>query len=203
MTRRQLGIRALRAFGWRIEGTPPPQDHIGVLLAAPHTSNFDLPIMLATAWSTELHVRYLAKRELFRPPLATLMRRTGGIPVDRENPGNLLADLVAQARSGEGFVLVLAPEGTRKKSAGWRSGFYRLARAADIPVTVCAVDGPTRTISFGPTFHLSGDVRADMERISAFYADKRGVRPRLASPVQLSDNYRAEPAQGEADRSAS
>jgi 1-acyl-sn-glycerol-3-phosphate acyltransferase len=201
MIRKALGTSALRAARWRLEGTPPPPDHVGILLAAPHTSNLDFPLMLATAWATELHVRYLAKRELFRPPLGTLMRRTGGIPVDRENPGTLIEDLTARARLGQGFVLVLAPEGTRQKSVGWRSGFYRLATAAEIPVTACSVDRATRLICFGPTFHLTGDVAADMDRLRAFYADKHGVRPDLASPVRLSDDYRAGATQQSVDES--
>ena len=203
MIRKALGAGALRLAGWHIEGEPPPTDHVGVLLAAPHTSNLDFPLMLATAWATELRVRYLAKRELFRPPLGALMRATGGIPVDRDNPGTLIADLTARATSGEGFVLVLAPEGTRKLGDGWRSGFYRLATEADIPVTPCSVDRATREICFGPTFRLTGDVVADMDRMRAFYADKHGLRPALASPVRLSDDYRAGAAQQTMDETAS
>jgi 1-acyl-sn-glycerol-3-phosphate acyltransferase len=203
MIRKALGAGALHLAGWHIEGTPPPPDHVGVLLAAPHTSNLDFPLMLATAWATELHVRYLAKRELFRPPLGALMRATGGIPVDRDNPGTLIADLTARATSGAGFVLVLAPEGTRKLGDGWRSGFYRLATEADIPVTPCSVDRATREICFGQTFRLTGDVVADMDRLRAFYADKHGLHPELASPVRLSDDYRAGADQQRIDEQAS
>jgi 1-acyl-sn-glycerol-3-phosphate acyltransferase len=131
------------------------------------------------------------------------MRATGGIPVDRDNPGTLIADLTESATSGEGFVLVLAPEGTRKLGNGWRSGFYRLAMEADIPVTPCSVDRATREICFGPTFRLTGDVIADMDRMRAFYADKHGLRPALASPVRLSDDYRARAAEQTMDERAS
>ncbi len=186
MIRRILGKTALRATGWRIHGTPPDPEHVGILLAAPHTSNWDFPIMLATAWATQLHPKYLAKKELFARPTKIVIAGTGGIATDRDDPGTLVADLVRRARSGERFILVMAPEGTRKASAGWKSGFYRIAREADIPVTACSVDSRTREIWFGPTFHLTGDVQADMDRMRAFYADKAGVRPSLKSPVRLS-----------------
>lgn len=189
MTGKRRGARILRAAGWRIEGEPPPPDHVGILLAAPHTSAWDYPLMLAIASAGNLDVHFLAKQELFRQPLGTLMRRTGGIPVDREQPGDLVAELAERARSGEGFMLVIAPEGTRKKGPGWRSGFYRLAVAADIPVTACSVDRPSRTVCFGPTVHLTGDVATDMAPLQAFYADKRGVHPKLVSPVQLSSTF--------------
>jgi 1-acyl-sn-glycerol-3-phosphate acyltransferase len=191
MIRRTLGSAFLRAIGWQIRGTPPAPGHSGVLVAAPHTSNLDFPIMLATVWATGLRINYLAKKELFRPPLEPLLRRTGGIPTDRKNPGGLIDDLVGRASSGRSFLLVLAPEGTRKKAAGWKSGFYRIAREADIPVTPCAVDGATREVHFGPAVRLTGNVIADMDQMRAFYADKHGLRPELASPVRLSDDYRA------------
>jgi lauroyl/myristoyl acyltransferase len=192
MIRQVLGRAALRATGWRIHGTPPDPDHIGILLAAPHTSNWDLPLMLATAWATQLHPKYLAKKELFRHPSKIVIATTGGIATDRDNPGTLVEDLIRRARSGEAFILVLAPEGTRKGSEGWKSGFYRIAREANIPVTPCSVDIATREIRFGPTFHLTGNVADDMDRMRAFYADKGGLRPERKSPVRLSVETAAE-----------
>lgn len=194
MIRQALGRAALRATGWRIHGTPPDPDHIGILLAAPHTSNWDFPLMLATAWATQLHPKYLAKKELFHQPSKIVIATTGGIATDRDNPGTLVEDLIRRARSGEAFILVMAPEGTRKVSEGWKSGFYRIAREADIPVTPCSVDSAAREIWFGPTFHLTGNVADDMDRMRAFYAGKGGVRPERKSPVRLSVEPAAETA---------
>ena len=194
MIRQALGRAALRATGWRIHGTPPDPDHIGILLAAPHTSTWDFPLMLATAWATQLHPKYLAKKELFRQPSKMVIATTGGIATDRDNPGTLVEDLIRRARSGEAFILVMAPEGTRKVSEGWKSGFYRIAREADIPVTPCSVDSAAREIWFGPTFHLTGNVADDMDRMRAFYAGKGGVRPERKSPVRLSVEPAAETA---------
>lgn len=186
MIRRFLSKAYLRAIGWTIHGTPPDRDHIGILLAAPHTANLDFPLMLSTAWATDLRPRYLAKRELFNGPAKYWWTLTGGIPTDRRDPGTLIEDLVSRARSGEAFILVIAPEGTRRLGKGWKSGFYRIAMEADIPVTACSVDSATKQIWFGPTFHLTGDKKADMDRMREFYADKGGIDPTKKSPVQLA-----------------
>ena len=134
----------------------------------------------------DIKVRYLLKKELFRGPAVLWWRFTGALPTDRRNPGALVDDLDARASCGEAFTLLIAPEGTRQLGEGWRSGFYRIARGADVPVTPTSVDAATRTITFGPTFRLTGDVVADMDRLRAFYADKGGVDPSRKSPVRLS-----------------
>ena len=199
MIRRLLARAYLRSIGWTLHGTPPDRDHIGVLLAAPHTANLDFPIMIATAWANDLRPKFLAKKELFHGPAEYFWTLAGGIPTDRKDPGTLIEDLVRRARSQEAFMLVIAPEGTRKLSKGWKSGFYRIAQEADIPVTACSVDGTVKEIWFGPTLHLTGDVRADMDVIRAFYVDKRGVDPSKASPVRLAAEDAAAVPDSDAD----
>ncbi len=186
MFRRFLGKAYLRAIGWTVQGTPPAPNHVGILLAAPHTSSHDFLLMLSTAWSTDLRVKYLIKKELYRGPTSLWWRVTGGIKTDRSNPGTLLQDLTARAQSGEVFTLVIAPEGTRKRSDGWKSGFYRIALGADVPVTPCSVDSASRQVCFGPELRMTGDVRSDMDRLREFYADKGGVNPAGKSPVRLA-----------------
>jgi 1-acyl-sn-glycerol-3-phosphate acyltransferase len=186
MIRRFLGRMYLKSIGWTVEGTPPKSDHVGVLLAAPHTSSHDFLLMLSTAWSSDIRVKYLAKKELYRGPVGLWWRFTGGIKTDRQNPGSLLEDLTNRARSGEAFALVIAPEGTRHRSNGWKSGFYRIAVGADIPVTPCSVDSATKQICLGPELRMTGDVVADMDRLRNFYADKGGVNPAAKSPVRLA-----------------
>lgn len=148
-----------------------------MLIGAPHTSNWDFVLMLAISWRLGIHVRWLGKHSLFAGWRGPLMRGLGGIPVDREDPSRIVADVVRRVHSGEEFGLVVTPDGTRSGNTHWKSGFYRIARETGMPVTLGFVDGPTRTAGLGPTFHLSGDVAADMDRIRAFYADKRGVHP--------------------------
>jgi len=195
MIRRVLGKSYLRAIGWSIHGTPPDREHIGLMLAAPHTSNHDFLLMLSTAWASDLSPKYLAKKELFRGPAVYWWRFTGGIATDRNDPGTLVTDLTARAGSGEAFILVIAPEGTRKLTKGWKSGFYRIAAEADIPVTPCSVDSTTKQIWYGSTIHLTGDMKADMDLIREFYADKAGYTPANKSPVRLAgEDQPAQPA---------
>jgi len=186
MIRRLIGTTYLRAIGWKIHGNAPDREHIGVMLAAPHTANQDFLLMLSTAWASDLRPRYMIKKEYLQGPLKPFFALTGAIATDRENPGSLVADLTARAKAGEAFMLVIAPEGTRALTKGWKSGFYRIALDAGIPVTPCSVDSAKREIWFGPTLHLSGDMRADMDQLRAFYADKGGVDPSKKSPVRLS-----------------
>jgi 1-acyl-sn-glycerol-3-phosphate acyltransferase/ribosomal protein S18 acetylase RimI-like enzyme len=180
---RRLIARAFWAVSrWKLVGEPAP-GRPTVLIGAPHTSNWDFVLMLAIAWRLGVDIRWLGKASLFHGWRAPLMRRLGGIPVDRADPRRVVSDVVARIRTGEVFGLVVTPDGTRGNTTHWKSGFYRIARESGMPVTLCFVDRTTRTCGIGPTFDLSGDVTADMDRIRAFYADKSGFRPaRRAEP---------------------
>ena len=141
--------------------------------------------MLAIAWDARLRVRWLGKQELFRGVGGPLMRLLGGVPVDRSNPAGLIEAVIERARTERDFSLVVTPEGTRSGD-GWRSGFYRIAMATGLPVTLGFIDVRTRTTGLGPTIRLSGDMAADMDRIRAFYADKHGVRPERRTTLSTS-----------------
>jgi 1-acyl-sn-glycerol-3-phosphate acyltransferase len=187
MSARRAVARAFWALSrWTLRTERVPQDGAGILIGAPHTSNWDFVFMLGIAGEADLPIRWLGKRELFRGPAGPLMRALGGIPVDRRDPSGLVADLVARVRAGERFYLVVTPEGTRSGS-GWKSGFYRIARETGLPVTLGYVDRTTMTTGLGPTLVLTGDVAADMDRIRAFYADKAGVRPQKRTEPRLRD----------------
>jgi len=172
--RRRFARLCLRLSRWHVVGRVP---HRGLLVGAPHTSNWDFVLMLLLMWYGGVRPRVLVKKELFVGPLGWVLRRLGAVPIDRARPGGLVRELILQARRGEDFLLVLAAEGTRTPTRYWKSGFYRIARSSGVPVALGFVDGPSRTLGFGPTLHLTGDVRADMDVVRAFYADKRGVRP--------------------------
>lgn len=148
-----------------------------VLIGAPHTSNWDFVLMLAIAWRLGLDVRWLGKKSLFQGWRGPIMRRLGGIAVDRDDPGRVVDEVVERVRSGEVFGLVVTPDGTRKGHSHWKSGFYRIARETGLDVTLGFVDRTTMTTGLGPTVQLTGDVAADMDVIRAFYADKSGLRP--------------------------
>jgi 1-acyl-sn-glycerol-3-phosphate acyltransferase len=147
--------------------------------------------MLLLMWSGGVSPRVLIKAEVMRTPLGLILRANGGIALDRQNPGRVVRDLLAEATSGEAagkpFLLIIAAEGTRKKRDYWKSGFYRIARQTGLPISLGFIDGPTRTLGFGPTLLPSGDIAADMDLVRAFYADKRGIHPERRTEPRLRE----------------
>lgn len=176
---------------YRLKSEPPP-DTSAVLIGAPHTSNWDFVIMLAISWQHGFAPRWLGKHTLFKAPFGRLMRALGGIPVNRANPGRLVAEVVALAQAEERVFIVVTPEGTRHRGKLWKSGFYRIARDANLPLVLGYVDSVTRTAGLGPTLHLTGDVIADMDEVRAFYSDKHGIRPDDFTPPRLREEGSAE-----------
>jgi 1-acyl-sn-glycerol-3-phosphate acyltransferase len=171
---------------WTLAGEPAPQGP-SVLIGAPHTSNWDFVLMLAIAWRHGIDIRWLGKASLFSGWRGPIMRGLGGIPVDRSDPSRVVAEVIGRIRAGEVFGLVVTPDGTRSANTYWKSGFYRIARQAGLPLTLGFVDRTTMTTGLGPTFDLTGDVAADMDRIRRFYADKAGLRPELRTEPRLRD----------------
>lgn len=187
LVRRTVARLGLRAARWRTAGTVPRS---AILVGAPHTSNWDWALTLALAWDSNVQIRLLVKESFFKGPLAPLMRATGAVALDRANPGGTIKGLIADAATDEAFLLGLAAEGTRSKGEYWKSGFYRISQQTGLPVTLAYVDGPSRTVGWGPTFELTGDVVADMDRIRAFYADKTGIRPEGFTAPRLREEGR-------------
>ncbi|MBL8287949.1 MAG: 1-acyl-sn-glycerol-3-phosphate acyltransferase [Rubrivivax sp.] len=187
----------LRLAGWQFEGMLPEVRRF-VLIAAPHTSNWDFVFMMAMAWSTEVPFRWMGKASLFAPPHGRLFKALGGVPIRRGTRSGLVAQSAAcfeQARSaGADFVLAVPAEGTRERAALWRSGFYHIARLADVPVVLGYLDYARKRGGLGPALHASGDVRADMDRIRAFYAGKTGRHPGKFTPPRLAEEDEAVPA---------
>jgi 1-acyl-sn-glycerol-3-phosphate acyltransferase len=184
MMRQRLARTIVRAMGYRMLGEVPPT---GILVGAPHTSNWDFITMLLVMWHDGAHPRVLVKKQLFRGPLAWLLRACGGVPLDRENPAGVVNELVHESRNGEPFRLIIAAEGTRTKGEHWKSGFHRISKETGLPITLAFFEPATKTMGFGPTFHASDDVGADMDLIRAFYADKRGIRPANATEPRLRE----------------
>ena len=170
-------------------GEPPKESC--VLVAGPHTSNWDFLFMLSYEWVTDVPLRWLGKEELFKGPMGPIMRATGGIAVDRDHPGGLVEQMAERFRDGPRMGLVITPEGTRGKRDYWKSGFYRIARAADVPIVLGYIDWPNRTGGFGPTFKLTGDVHADMERIRDLYDNITGIRPQGQTSPRLREEDRS------------
>lgn len=174
----RAGSRAfLRATGWRVEGALPPEAERSVFIAAPHTSNWDLPYTLMCAFVLDLHVRWMGKASLFRFPFGPPMRWLGGIAVRREQSNNLVAASAQALREAGGpLQLVVPPEGTRGKARRWKTGFYFIAQEAQVPIILAYMDYPDKRAGLGPVFRPTGDVEADMAEIKRFYAPIRGKR---------------------------
>jgi 1-acyl-sn-glycerol-3-phosphate acyltransferase len=169
----------LKIAGWRIEGSLPAGAHKCVLIAAPHTSNWDLPYTLMTAFVLRLHPYWMGKASIFRPPFGPLMRWLGGIAVNREQSTNLVAASVAALKAADGPVqLIVPPEGTRSAVTRWKTGFYHIAVGADVPVLMAYMDYADKRAGLGPVFTPTGDVERDMDAIKAFYAPFKGKNPR-------------------------
>ncbi len=174
---RALSVRILRAKGWRIEGSLPPGADKAVLIAAPHTSNWDLPYTLMVAFTLQLHIHWLGKASIFRWPFGPLMRWLGGIAVDRSKSNNLVASSAAALVAAPGPVqLVIPPEGTRGRTRHWKTGFYFIAQQANVPIVLAYMDYERKLSGLGPVFTPSGDVERDMAEIKRFYAPFKGKR---------------------------
>ncbi|MCL1899560.1 MAG: 1-acyl-sn-glycerol-3-phosphate acyltransferase [Promicromonosporaceae bacterium] len=192
---RGIVTHAIASLYWKASRWTPVQGEFPpapcVVIGAPHTSNWDFVHMLALAWKNRSPVRWLGKHTLFKGLAGPIMRRLGGISVDRANPGGVVEDLLARIASGEKFYLVISPDASRTNTGHWKSGFYRIARQADLPVALGFIDRDTMTVGLGPTIRLTGDVGADMDVIREFYADKHGARPeRRAEPRLLGEHLK-------------
>lgn len=171
-------LRALSHFllairGWRTQGVLPDTPKY-VMIAAPHTSNWDLPIMLMMAFAMRADVFWMGKHTLFRGVFGPFFRWLGGVAVDRSKANNLVDQTIEVFRERERFALVIAPEGTRKLASHWKTGFYHIARGAGVPIALGFIDYRHKIGGVGPIFTPSGDLERDMAVIREFYADITG-----------------------------
>lgn len=167
----------LKIFRWRLEPGDLPSVHCFVLIAAPHTSNWDLPIMLCAAILLRVKLYWMGKAAIFRPPFGGIVRWLGGIPIDRSKANNLVAQSVDLFRTSPTLVLVVPPEGTRQKVRHWKTGFYYIALGAGVPIVMGFLDYKHKIAGFGPRLVPTGDIAADMLVIRAFYSGITGKYP--------------------------
>jgi 1-acyl-sn-glycerol-3-phosphate acyltransferase len=178
----------LRMAGWRyrFEGLPTLQ---GVFIAYPHTSNWDFVVMILVKWAAGIRTQFWGKDSLFRIPVfGRWLTWVGGVPIDRKSSsgavGEMVKVLLQHKREGRYFWLALSPEGTRKHTPGWRSGFYQLALQAQVPIALIRMDYGQRFIEFADFVHLTGDEAQDYARFVQVYEGVVGCKPALASPIQ-------------------
>jgi 1-acyl-sn-glycerol-3-phosphate acyltransferase len=172
---RALSIAFMKLAGWKVQGSLPPDGQKSVLIAAPHTSNWDLPYTLMTAFILGLNVYWMGKAQIFKPPFRGVMMWLGGIPVNRDKANNLVAASIEAINAADGpLQLIVPPEGTRSNTRFWKTGFYYIALGAKVPIVMAYMDYPKKRSGLGPVFIPTGDVEADMAAIKAFYAPFRG-----------------------------
>lgn len=172
--------------GWRVEGEVPPANKM-IVIAAPHTSNWDLIFLLGAAFTLNLSINWLGKDSLFRGPLGLILRFTGGIPIDRSRSNNMVSNLAQDIRDGDGCAIVVPPSGTRGYTEYWKSGFYWIAKEADIPLVCGYLDYARKVAGLGLSFVPSDSVKADMDRLRAFYEPIAAKFPAKKSTIRLRD----------------
>ncbi|QRV02160.1 1-acyl-sn-glycerol-3-phosphate acyltransferase [Arcanobacterium phocisimile] len=186
MSLKRFISRTFQKFSrWELQLDPLPPK--AVVIGAPHTSNWDAIYMLVAFWHADRNLRFLVKDSVIHSPLGPLARAVGAVGVDRNSAHGVVSDIARQFRESDDFTLCLAPKGTRGKRDTWRSGFYHIAYEAGVPVVFGFIDSRTRTYGWRDSFMLTGDRKADMDRIREFYANIAGINPELTSQPRLRD----------------
>jgi 1-acyl-sn-glycerol-3-phosphate acyltransferase len=174
----------LKSLGWKLLDLPQRPTK-AVVIAYPHTSNWDFPVTLLALAALPYGAQWVGKDNMFRGPLGPVMRALGGVAVNRRERTGFVERVADEFRRRDNFHLIIAAEGTRSKQAGWKSGFYRIAREAEVPVIMAVVDYDKREVGLLASITLSGDEAADMAAIAACYEGRRGYHHQNASPIRL------------------
>jgi 1-acyl-sn-glycerol-3-phosphate acyltransferase len=183
---RFLGRTTLRAFGWSVQTEAVVVDK-AIFVAAPHTSNWDGFFMLATSFAMGVKLSWVGKQSLFKPPFGFLIKALGGVAIDRSGGLDTVGQIARVFAEREHLLLAIAPSGTRKYTDYWKTGFYHVARAASVPIMCGFVDYEKKTAGIGPVITTTGDIRADMAQLRAFYDGVTAKVPADKSPVRLRD----------------
>lgn len=181
----RFGALGLRVIGWRLVMVPPPKKCVAIFY--PHTSNWDFVIGMFARWAGNLKAYWAGKDTIFKWPVAGLLKRLGGIPVNRRIRTGFTGQMVEEFARRDELLLVIAPEGTRRHTDYLKSGFYHLTLAAKVPLGLCFIDYYKREIGIGGYIELSGNVEPDLDAIRAFYADKHGRHPEKMGALKFRE----------------
>jgi 1-acyl-sn-glycerol-3-phosphate acyltransferase len=176
---RILAIGILKLIGWKAIGEEL-KDPRFVLIGAPHTSNWDFPLMLLVILKLRLQVYWMGKHTLFNFPFGGLMKWLGGIPIERDKSHNVVDNIVREYSKNESLIVIIPPEGTRSKVEKWKTGFYHIASNANVPILLSFLDVSSKEAGIADLFHPSGELQEDMIKIQNFYASKKGINPENA-----------------------
>ena len=177
--KRSLLLRKIARFGinisgWTIKGRVPDEERI-VIIAAPHTSNWDFVLAMLAIFGLNIKLRWLGKHSIFKPGFKIFFKWLGGIPVYRDNPSNLIDNVVKIVKKEKSIVIAMTPEGTRKKVKRWKTGFLRIAKQTHSKILLISIDAPTKSIEIGKIFNPTGNSEDDLAFIQKYYSSFRGI----------------------------
>ena len=173
---RKIGRFGINISGWTIKGQVPDEERI-VIIAAPHTSNWDFILAMLAIFGLNIKLRWLGKHSIFKPGFKKFFEWLGGIPVYRDNPSTLIENVVDIVKKEKSIVIAMTPEGTRKKVNRWKTGFLRIAKQTQSKILLISIDAPTKSIEIGKIFNPTGDSEEDLVFIQKYYSSFRGINP--------------------------
>lgn len=172
---RAIANVCMKLAGWRIDTIDPMSKPPAILISAPHTSNWDFALMISTALHLRIEMRWMGKHTLFKQPFSGLMHWMGGIPINRNSASNAVKQTIEKFEHDPELIVVIPPEGTRKKVNEWKTGFYHIACGAKVPIIMVAIDGKNKSMRFLGEFTPTGDISADLPLIQHYFDDIVGV----------------------------
>ena len=173
---RKISSFILRVFGWKITGYRPEMNKI-LYIGAPHTSGWDfiLGLLVRSAW--KLNINFVGKHNLFKPPFGFIFRALGGYPVDRSKRGNLTDQIAQIFKNVDQFAIMIAPEGTRKKVTSLKSGFYYIAKMAEVPIVMIAINGKDKEVNFSKPHFAHSTWEEEEAFVMDHYKGIEGINP--------------------------
>lgn len=172
-----IGRTVLKSMGWKVAGFIPNEKRI-LIVAAPHTSNWDFVIGMGAILGLNAKIRWIGKHTLFKPGISWFFRWLGGIPVNRKNPASLIEDVSNMIKKDRGLMIGVAPEGTRKKISRWKTGFLRIAKTTQSKILFISIDAPSKTIKIASTlFTPTEDKENDLEFVKSYFRNFKGINP--------------------------
>lgn len=166
-----------KLLGWKTVGSFPKELKKYVLIAAPHTHWLDFPLGILIKYAEELPANFIGKASLFEPPFGFIFRRLGGAPVDRSKSNNKVDSIVAIFNSREQFILGMSPEGTRKKVDAWKTGFYYIAKGANVPIVMCTLDFKNKEAKISEPYYLTENMDEDFSFFYKYFENVQGKIP--------------------------
>ncbi len=173
---RKIARFGINISGWSIKGKVPDEERI-LIIAAPHTSNWDFILAMLAIFGLNIKLRWLGKHSIFKPGFKFFFKWLGGIPVYRDNPSKLIDSVVKIVKKEKSIVIAMTPEGTRKKVKRWKTGFLRIAKQTHSKILLISIDAPTKSIEIGKIFNPTGNSNEDLAFIQKYYSSFRGINP--------------------------